>query len=355
MLGKQASMTTFAEQINWAQYAAMEVDPTMLSFGLGIDDPKAIFNTTKGLADTFGPERVFDMPTSENAMTGVGIGAAFSGSRVLMTHQRLDFFLLAMDQLVNNGAKWHYMFNGQMKVPLTIRLIIGRGWGQGPTHAQNLQSWFAHVPGLKVVVPSRADAVAQQLYQSIQDDNPVVFIEHRWLHQQACVSDNVRDIHAPLLATEQLAKGDKLTLVANSFMTIEAIKAADYLKQEYGLHCDVIDLTGLHAIDWKVIEASVQKTGHLIVCDSARKTFSCGSEVLAHIAEYGFTSLKKPPVRIGLPDYPEPTSFALTKDYYPDANSIIRAVTNLLRVTAKAPLHKAHKHDVPGDWFMGPF
>ena len=128
--------------------------PNVFVYGLGVDDPKHIFETTTGLQEKYGENRVFDMPTSENAMTGVAIGASMNGIKAIMTHQRLDFFLLAMDQLVNSASKWHYMFGSQISIPITIRLIIGRGWGQGPTHSQNLQSWFAHIPGLKVVMPS---------------------------------------------------------------------------------------------------------------------------------------------------------------------------------------------------------
>ena len=137
---------TFAQAVREALFQAMEMDDSVICYGLGVPDPKGVFGTTLGLRERFGNERVFDMPASENAMTGVAIGASLNGIRPVMTHQRVDFSLLAMDQLVNNAAKWHYMFGGQKSVPITIRLIIGRGWGQGPTHSQSLQSWFAHIP-----------------------------------------------------------------------------------------------------------------------------------------------------------------------------------------------------------------
>ena len=165
-------------------------NPKFLIAGLGVTDPKGVFGTTLGLVEKYGPQRVIETPTSENAMTGVGVGLAISGYRPLMIHQRLDFFLLAMDQLVNSAAKWHFMFGGQQSVPLTIRLITGRGWGQGPTHSQNLHSWFAHIPGLKVVMPSFASEVAALLQASIDDPNPVIFIEDRWIHN---LNANVQD------------------------------------------------------------------------------------------------------------------------------------------------------------------
>ena len=146
----------FCDAINKSIDYAMKRDSGVICFGLGVTDPKRIFGTTKGLLENFGEERVFDVPCSENALTGIGIGASMGGVKPIMVHQRLDFFLLAMDQLVNNAAKWHFMFGSQVSIPITIRLILGRGWGQGPTHSQNLQAWFAHIPGLKVVSPSNA-------------------------------------------------------------------------------------------------------------------------------------------------------------------------------------------------------
>ena len=171
-------LITFVEAIKEAIDQSMQKDGNVIVFGLGVDDPKAIFGTTEGLQKKYGRNRVFDVPTSENAMTGVGIGAAIDGKRPLMVHQRLDFFLLAMDQLVNSAAKWYFMFGKQQSVPITIRLIMGRGWGQGPTHSQNLQAWFAHIPGLKVVMPATAADGKGLLISSIKDNNPVIFMEH---------------------------------------------------------------------------------------------------------------------------------------------------------------------------------
>lgn len=282
--------TTFKEQINFAQHEAMKQDDAMLSFGLGIDDPKGIFGTTSGLAEQFGSDRVFDMPTAENAMTGIGIGAALSGSRVLMSHQRMDFFLLAMDQLVNNAAKWHYMFNGEMKVPLTVRVIVGRGWGQGPTHAQNLQSWFAHVPGLKVVVPSTTDAVASQLYDAIMDDNPVLFIEHRWLHEQTCKPEQVVAIDSAPEPVRVHRQGDSCTIIANSYMLVESLVAADYLATK-GIHVDVLETVHLDPDNWTSIYQSVNKTGRAIICDSAHKHFSVAAELSSSVTEHCFLLL----------------------------------------------------------------
>lgn len=346
--------TNFAQQINKAQYKAMQKDPSMICMGLGIDDPKSIFGTTKGLAKDFGSERVFDIPTSENAMTGIGIGAAIAGTRVLMTHQRVDFFLLAMDQLVNNAAKWHYMFNGLMTVPLTIRLIIGRGWGQGPTHQQSLQSWFAHIPGLKVVVPSLTDNVGQLLYQSLMDNNPTIFLEHRWLHNQQCLKSECNDFEDSFSTVRQHSEGEDITIITNSYLTLETLRAVKELKQ-HGISADVFETHHLHNIDWDMICNSIKKTGRCLITDIGHGNYSASSEIAYQVSDREFSSLIKAPRRIALPNYPEPTSFGLTKDYYITASKIINTVLELMDRPACEFKSLIEKHDVPGDWFKGPF
>ena len=166
---------TFIKAINEALTIAMLADNSVICYGLGVNDPKGIFGTTLGLEEKFGKERVFDIPSSENAMTGVAIGASLNGIRPVMTHQRLEFFILAMDQLINSAAKWHYMFDGNASIPITIRLIVGQGWGNGPTHSQSLQAWFAHIPGIKVIMPATAADAKGLLLSSIFDNNPVIF------------------------------------------------------------------------------------------------------------------------------------------------------------------------------------
>ncbi len=348
---------TFANAINEAMHQSMAMDPKVLCYGLGADDPKRIFGTTNNLQERFGAQRVFDTPTSENAMTGIGVGVAIAGWRPVMMHQRLDFFLLAMDQLVNSAAKWHYMFGGQMSVPLVIRLVMGRGWGQGPTHSQNLQSWFAHIPGLKVVAPATAADAKGLLLSSIRDDNPVVFLEHRWLHNS--VSDVPEgDYQIPLGAAKVARSGRDVTLVGMSYMTVEALKAAALL-ETVGISCEVVDLRTIRPIDWDTVLNSVKKTGKLIALDCSMPTCSVASEIIAKVTINAFHDLTAAPIRITNPDNPEPTSFGLTKDYHPDAAQIIREVSKLLAVDLSDLIPLAseanHPHDVPGDWFKGPF
>jgi len=347
---------TYTSAINEALHIAMERDPKVICFGLGVDDPKRIFGTTTNLQEKFGKGRVFDTPTSENGMTGIGVGVALEGYRPVMVHQRLDFFLLAMDQLVNSAAKWHYMFGGQSSVPIVIRLIIGKGWGQGPTHSQNLQAWFAHIPGLKVVMPTTPADAKGLLLESIFDDNPVVFLEHRWVHNSEGLVP-VGDYRIPIGKARIAREGKDITLVSMSYMTVEALQAAAFL-QKHGISCEIIDLRSIRPIDWDAIFLSLQKTKRLAVLDTGIETGSVAGEIIAKVCMDCFSSLKQAPIRIAMPDNPEPTSFGLTKHYYPSCESIIEKLAAMLSIKVDVKEFtnsRQHLHDVPGDWFKGPF
>lgn len=345
---------TFGESINEAMHIAMQSDPKVLAFGLGICDPKAIFGTTKGLQENFGKNRVFDMPVSENALTGMAVGAAIGGYKPVMVHQRLDFALVSVDQIVNSAAKWFYMFGGRTPIPIVIRMIVGRGWGQGPTHSQALHSWFAHIPGLKVVLPSCPGDAKGLLLESIQDPNPVIFIEHRWLHNTlGFVSEG--DYRVPLDKASVVIEGSDITLVATSLMTVEARRASQILSA-YGISCEIVDLRSVRPIDWKTIENSVLKTGRIVALDFSHPTASIASEIVAGVTERCFASLRSAPVRLCLPDHPVPTSFALTDGFYPTVFDIVHQVAQMMGVPIPVcNMTDNHPHDVPGEWFRGPF
>jgi len=351
-----AQSMTFAEAVRDGLAEALAADEGVLCYGLGVTDPKGVFGTTLELEERFGKERVFDMPTSENAMTGIAIGAALDGMRPIMCHQRLDFFLLALDQLVNNAAKWHYMFGEQASIPLTIRLIVGRGWGQGPSHSQNLQAWFAHVPGLKVLAPSTPSDAKGLLLSAVFDDNPVIFLEHRWLH-------NVRgevpagDFRVPIGKACRLREGDDVTIVSFSHMTVEALHAVPTL-EAHGISCDVIDLRSLRPVDYGAVFESVERTGRLLALDTGYGEVSMAGEIVARVSMERFGSLKTAPRRLALPPVPTPTSPALTRVFYPRAEDIVREVGKLAGIpiaTEEIASQREHPHDVPGDWFTGPF
>lgn len=347
----------FAQAILEAIEQCMEHDLSVYIMGLGVTDPKGIFGTTLGLEKKFGNKRVLDMPVAENGMTGIAIGSALVGMRPILTHQRVDFMLLSLDQIINNAAKWHYMFGGKMKVPLVIRLLVGCGWGQGPQHSQSLQSLFAHISGLKVVMPATPFDVKGLLISAIEDNNPVIFIEHRWLYN--VLGDVPKKKYAiPLGKAKIVKEGGDLTIISSSYMTLEAIKAAGVLKKD-GINAEVLDLRTIKPLDKKAIEESVRKTKRLIVVDGAWESFGVSAEVLALAASNLFGSFKCAPVRIAFPDVPTPTSWALANHYYPRVKDIVNTARRMLkfdqqseeelRVVSEAPL------DVPDHVFKGPF
>lgn len=346
----------FFQAVNEAIDLCMAKDPTVYIMGLGVPDPKGVFGTTLGLQQKYGSMRVMDMPTSENGMTGVAIGSALAGMRPIMTHQRIDFAVLAMEQIVNQAANWHYMFGRQMSVPLVIRMIIGRGWGQGPQHSQSLQAWFAHVPGLKVVMPTTPYDAKGLLIASIEDNNPVIFIEHRWLFN---IMGHVPEGRycVPLGQARVVREGNDVTIAATSYMTLEALRAAEMLAAD-GVRAEVIDIRTLKPLDESLILESVRKTGRLIVADSGWKTGGFGAEVVARMAEEALGDMKSAPRRVALPDCPTPTSRALTKHYYPRAahiRIIARQVLGLAPADEELQLDEPIPLDVPEKSFIGPF
>lgn len=346
----------FFQAIYEAIDLCMGKDQNVYIMGLGVPDPKGTFGSTLGLHQKYGSKRVMDMPTSENGMTGVAIGSALVGMRPIMTHQRVDFALLAMEQIVGQAAKWHYMFAGQMNIPLVIRMIIGRGWGQGPQHSQSMQAWFAHVPGLKVVMPTTPYDAKGLLIASIEDNNPVIFIEHRWLYNLAGhVPEGL--YREPIGQSKVVREGVDLTIAAMSYMTIEALHAAELLAADE-IEAEVIDIRTLKPLDVSPILESVRKTGRLIVADNGWKTGGFGAEIVAQVVEEVLGELKSPPRRVALPDCPTPTSRALTKYYYPRSahiKTVAKQILGLVPLDEKPQMDEMVPLDVPDMSFSGPF
>lgn len=345
----------FNNEINKAIAYCMKKDKSMLCYGLGTTDPKGVFDTTINLEKKFGKKRVFDVPSSENALTGISIGLALKGIRSVVTHQRMDFFFLAFDQLINAAAKWYYMFGQKTSIPITIRLIVGRGWGQGPTHSQSFQSMLSSVPGLKVVMPSLPENAKSLLISSILDPNPVVFIEHRWLHGTIGKNKKSKFKKNEHEKSIILNKGNQLTIISMSYMTLEALRVLKRLPNDARKKIEILDLISIKPLDKKKIINSVKKTGRVLILDTGPKTNSVSSEIISIINENIFSYLKSAPERLCLPDYPEPTGYSLTKNFYNNSNDVlikIQKILNLKKISlVDLPLH----HDVPGDWFKGPF
>ena len=349
----------FFEAIREAIDQSMEKDDSIFVIGEGVPDPKGIFGTTLGLQEKYGDKRVSDMPLSENCMTGVCVGAALCGLRPILIHQRVDFSLLSLDQIINNAAKWYYMFGGHLKVPIVIRLIIGRGWGQGAQHSQNLQALFTHIPGLKVVMPTTAHDAKGLLISSIKDNNPVIFIEHRWLHN---ISDYVPEEYysIPLGKGRLMKEGKDITIAATSYMTVEAIKAAEYLKKG-NISAEVIDIRTLKPLDDEIIINSIKKTGKLLVLDLGYYTSGFAAEIIARVTEKAYKHLKLAPKRITLPDIPTPTSPSLTRYYYPNQIDIVKKILEMTErsdVDIKELINDYQNNklfDIPQRSFTGPF
>jgi pyruvate dehydrogenase E1 component beta subunit len=306
----------------------MEADPAVFVLGEGVDDASGVFGTTLGLHERFGKGRVIDAPLAENGMTGIAVGAAIAGMRPILVHMRVDFLPLSMDQLVNHAAKLRYMSGGRSGVPLTVRAIIGRGWGSAAQHSQSLQAVFAHVPGLKVVMPATPYDAKGLLRSAVYDGDPVVFIEHRWLYEHmAHVPED--PFRVPIGRGAVRRAGKDATVVAFSYMVHEAMKAANVLKDE-GIDCEVIDPRTVKPLDSALILESVRKTGRLVVVDTGWRDFGVAAEVAARAAEEAFSSLKAPIVRVCLPDAPTPASPALEEAYYPGKEAVAAAVRRVL-------------------------
>lgn len=318
---------SYAAALDEAQIIAMERDPSVFLMGVGVDDPGGVFGSTKGTVKRFGPARAFDVPISENMLTGACVGAALVGMRPIFVHARNDFLLLTLDQLCNHAAKWSYM-SGNLRVPMVVRAVIGRGWGQGAQHSQSLQGVMAQFPGLQVVMPASPADAKGLLTSAIEGDTPTVFLEHRWSYG---LVGPVPEGHyrTPIGKADVLREGTDVTLVAIGQMVAEATKAAGVLAAQ-GTSAEVLDLRSIRPWDREGVLASVQKTRRLVICDSGWRAFGVSGEIASTVYEELFGHLAAPIRRIGLPETPTPCAPALESIYYPGANEIVAAVTALL-------------------------
>jgi pyruvate/2-oxoglutarate/acetoin dehydrogenase E1 component len=320
---------SYAEALHEGTAQEMERDPSVFVFGLGVDDPKGMYGTTLGLHERFGALRNFDTPLSEDAMTGLAIGAALAGMRPIHVHQRMDFLMLCMNQLVNLAAKSCYLSGGRSPVPMVVRAIIGRSWGQGAQHSQAFHSFFMHVPGLKVVAPTTPYDAKGCMIAAIRDDNPVVFIEHRMLYRhRGLVPQEAYAV--PFGKARVLTQGRDLTLVAISHMVVESLRAS-HLLRDAEIEAEVIDPVSLAPLDLDTIEQSVLKTGRLLVVDNGWTCAGASAEILAGIVE---RCQERKPVRVqrmGFAPVPCPTTKPLENLFYPDAARIAATAHKMVR------------------------
>jgi len=343
---------SYIDAVREATDQEMARDQSVVLYGLGVDDPKAIQGTTRGLAEKYGPERVFDTPLSEDAMTGVGVGMAWAGLRPIHVHIRMDFILLAANQLINMAAKSFYMFGGKLNVPLVIRAMIGKSWGQGPQHSQSLYSLFMHVPGIKIVAPTTPHDAKGCLISAVRDDNPVLYVEHRMLHfQQGPAPENEYEV--PPGRARITAEGGDITLVGISFMQLECLRARFELEQ-VGIHAEVIDPVWLAPLDVETIIDSVRKTKRLLVVDNGWTNCGAGTTIVAAVAERLSGRTEFSVKCIGFAPTPCPTTPVLEDVFYPNPSSIAAAAYEIVRPDAAkwAPARRQYPENL---LFKGPF
>jgi pyruvate dehydrogenase E1 component beta subunit len=322
--GEKHRRISYSEAIREALDQALVLDPRVFVMGQGVDDPSGMFGSTLNLHGKYGGEHVFDTPLSENGMMGIAMGAAIGGMRPIYFHNRPDFLLLAMDQLVNHASKWRFMFGGAVNVPLVVWACIGRGWGSAAQHSQAIQGLFLHVPGLKLVMPSTCYDAKGLMLSAIADENPVLILDHRYNFKHiGFVPEHIYRI--PFGKGVVRRTGTDVTLVAISYMVTEAYKAAEELAKE-GIEVEVIDLRTLKPLDEEIVLRSVEKTGRLVVADTGWRTGGVCAEISALVVEKRFAFLKAPIRRVASPDVPTPAGYTLEEAFYPGKAEIVKAV-----------------------------
>lgn len=319
---------SYADALKQGLSQAMELDEKVIVIGQLVDYAPGVFGSTTGLGERFGTERVRDFPVAESAMTALGIGAAIAGMRPVLVHHRLDFMLYSVDAIVNWLSLWRFKSNGRSSAPLTIRAIVGRGWGQGPQHSKSLHAWFAHVPGIKVAMPATAFDAKGLLLESIFGQDPVMMIEHRSLFT---LKDRVPELPYRVRFGRAVIRrgGEQVSLVAAGVMVPFALRVAARLAEQ-GVSAEVIDLRTVAPLDHETVNRSVEKTGRLVVLDPAWLSFGMAAEVVARVAERQGRRLRTDPLRICHPDSHTPMSSALETVYYPREADAVKKIRSLV-------------------------
>jgi len=314
---------TYAQAIREAHAQMLRDDPRVFVIGQGLWSPWYAGTSLEGLDREFGRDRMVDSPVSENAVTGLAVGAALAGMRPIVFHPRMDFMLLAIDPIVNQAANWSFLFAGQVGVPLVIRAVINRGGEQGAQHSQALHAMFMHVPGLKVVMPSNAYDAKGLLLAALDDPNPVLYVDDRWLY--AGTSEVPEEPYRVRIGSAAVRReGADVTIVGISSMAVEAERAAAALAAE-GVDAEVIDLRSLKPWDRETVLRSARKTGRVVVADPGWRTAGAAAEIAAEIGEFAFSDLRAPVVRVTLADAPAPVRRDEEEQYYTGSSEIAAA------------------------------
>lgn len=321
---------SYAEAILEAFRYLMKMYPNVFVIGQGLWSPWYVGASMKDLDKDFGTARVIDSPVSEAAVTGAAIGASLYGYRPIVVHPRMDFMILAVDQIVSQAAKWSHMFGGQINAPVTIRGIINRGGEQGAQHSQALHAWFAHIPGLRVVTPATPTDARDLLIASVLSNDPVMYIDDRWLYEVEEEMPPIVELDLRTQMPKVLRGGADCTLVGNGHSTQLCLEAATHLANK-GIACEVVDLRVLNPLNYEPIVASVEKTGRLIVLDGGWRTCGMAGEIIAGVVErLSPSKLSSSPVRLTLPDAPAPSSRVLEDIYYHKSTDVVTAVITML-------------------------
>jgi pyruvate/2-oxoglutarate/acetoin dehydrogenase E1 component len=328
---------TYGSAIRAAFEYLLEQYPEVFVIGQGLWSPWYVGDSMSQLDKKFGVHRVIDTPVSELACTGAAVGAALAGMKPIVVHPRMDFMLYAVDAVVNQAAKWSHMVGGQAHPGVTIRAIINRGGEQGAQHSQALHSWFAHIPGLRVVMPATVADARDLLIAAVLCRDPVMYLDDRWLYDLQDDLPPIRELDLTSQQPARLAEGHDLTIVAAGFSTRLALDACAALASQ-GTQAEVIDLRVLNPFRSDVIVESVRKTGRLLVVDGGWRTCGISAEVVACVAErVPVGTLSSPPIRVTLPDAPAPTSKVLEKIYYPSVETVMSAAHRLLASVDSRP------------------
>ncbi len=327
---KAGETVAYGDAIRLAMEYLLDNYPSVLAIGQGLWSPWYVGNTMLDLDQKFGRERIIDTPVSEAACTGAAIGASLFGYRPIVVHPRMDFMILAADQIVNQAAKWSYMLGGQVSPAVTIRSIVNRGGEQGAQHSQALHSWFAHIPGLRVVMPATAADARDLLVSSTLSDDPVLYIDDRWLYDWEEELPPIQEKPLETIKPRVINEGSDVTMVAASYSVRQCMDAAAELLKE-DISAEVIDLRVVNPLDLSSAVTSVQKTGRLLSVDGGWSTCGLAGEVIAGVAErLSPREWRASPRRLTLPDAPAPSSVVLERLYYTETSEIVSAAKALL-------------------------
>ena len=322
---------TYADAIREGFEYILENDPNCLVMGQGLWSPWYVGNSMTNLDKKFGKDRVIDTPVSELATTGAAIGAGLCGCRMVVVHPRMDFAVLAADQIVNQAAKWRHMLGNQGSPKVTFRTIINRGGEQGAQHSQALHAWYAHIPGLRVLMPATPADARDMLIAASQSNDPVVYIDDRWCYEESELLKAATDVRIIDIGPKVLKVGTDVTLVGAGFSTIQCLEASNFLSQKLDISCEVIDLRQINPLKTELIEQSVAKTGRLSVVDGGWRTCGLAGEIIASISERISPSMILcPPCRITLPNAPAPSAKNLEAVYYNSARDIAESIKKML-------------------------